>query len=268
MVSGFGALAPRAATSRLEAVDTRAPRGSAGGTRGDPRAQGAVAPGVRQHAEHEKARAARGAPRLEARGAASAPAEAEAEAEAREESARETRVDVAFPFNPAGGRRVRGRLRVATGSSPDEDACAPRAITLVDVGASRAAEVAAENAIVGSARPARGAASPGCLDEKRRCFARRGKPRSVPWKTRRGRCASTDAYVRAREERAWVSRRRACGTGGSGRCATRLAGAWTRREFGNSLRLFVHIWHPVEPNYKYSPFDDVLNSREIRDSAE
>ena len=258
MVSGFGTLAPRAATSRLE----RAPGGSAGGTRGGPRAQGAVAPGARPRASHAETRAARAALRLEARGAASA------EAEAREESARETRVDVAFPFNPAGGRRVRGRLRVATGSSPDEDACAPRAITLVDVGASRAAEVAAENAIVGSARPARGAASPGCLDEKRRCFARRGKPRSVPWKTRRGRCASTDAYVRAREERAWVSRRRACGTGGSGRCATRLAGAWTRREFGNSLRLFVHIWHPVEPNYKYSPFDDVLNSREIRDSAE
>ena len=169
MVSGFGALAPRAATSRLEAVDTRAPRGSAGGTRGDPRAQGAVAPGVRQHAEHEKARAARGAPRLEARGAASAPAEAEA----REESARETRVDVALSFNPAWARRVRGRSRVATGSSPNADARDPRAVVLVDAGASRAAEVAAENAIAGSARPARGAASPGSLNEKKSCFARR-----------------------------------------------------------------------------------------------
>ena len=165
MVSGFGTLAPRAATSRLE----RAPGGSAGGTRGGPRAQGAVAPGVRQHAEHEKARAARGAPRLEARGAASAPAEAEA----REESARETRVDVALSFNPAWARRVRGRSRVATGSSPNADARDPRAVVLVDAGASRAAEVAAENAIAGSARPARGAASPGSLNEKKSCFARR-----------------------------------------------------------------------------------------------
>ena len=122
---------------------------SAGGTRGDPRARGRGRPrSVPARVTRGDARGPRRA-RLEARGAASA----EAETEAGEESARETRVDVAFPFNPAGARRVRGRSRAATRSSPDEDARGPRAVALVDVGASRAAAVAAENAIVGSARP-------------------------------------------------------------------------------------------------------------------
>ena len=57
------------------------------------------------------------------------------------------------------------------------------------------------------------------------------------------------ARTRAREERAWVSRRRALGTGGSGRGATRLVYAelvW--RQFSKGFSSFVHIWQPVEPN--------------------
>jgi hypothetical protein len=136
-------------------------------------------------------------------------ASAEAEAKAREESARGARVDVAFPFNPAGARRVRGRSRAATGRSPDEDARDPRAVALVDAGASRAAEAAAENAIVGSARPARGAASPGNLDEKKMPRAS-GQTSERPVEGRGG--VGAGARTRTREVRAAVSRRGAFGT--------------------------------------------------------
>jgi hypothetical protein len=147
-------------------------------------------------------------------------ASAEAEAKAREESARGARVDVAFPFNPAGARRVRGRSRAATGRSPDEDARDPRAVALVDAGTSRAAEAAAENAIVGSARLDRGAASPGNLDEKKMPRAS-GQTSERPVEDAAG---SVREHGRVRVRYARRSRgavRSAPYTGGSGRGATR-----------------------------------------------